>query len=109
LALVPAIHPLPWWHLFVFTYPVAVLAIDRSFRSTRKDERKKLAARALACIGIFLIGAATQRFMGVFGMELTGNFLERTAGKSIGVLCCMGSLLLLAPGYGPVRKRAKRI
>jgi hypothetical protein len=95
LAIVPAIHPLPWWHLFVFSFPLAVLAADRAFRTAQKNPYRKYAASALACIGIFLIGAGTQRFMSLFGLEQAGTFLEQSAGKSFGILCCAGSILFL--------------
>ena len=96
LALVPAVHPLPWWHLFVFTFPLAVLAVDRAARSRKKGKRRaKIVASVLACAGVFLLGAGTHRFLGVFGLEQLGVFLERVGGKAFGALFCGLSLLTL--------------
>jgi hypothetical protein len=110
LSCVPVIHPLPWWHLFVLAFPLAAIALDRSLIQTRAS------GRVLAGLGIFLIGAGTHRFMGIFGVESFGWFLEKAAGKSFGVMLCWASLLVTAPriaaapqqGGRPVRHTKSR-
>ncbi len=82
LALTPVVHPLPWWHLFVFTFPLATVALDRSLQT------KKMGLILTALIGIFLIGVSTEKVWGPFGL-----FLEMNAAKSWGALICLGVFL----------------
>ncbi|HUP58308.1 MAG TPA: glycosyltransferase 87 family protein [Bdellovibrionota bacterium] len=88
LALVPAIHPLPWWHLFVFAFPLAALSIDRASTGGGRG------ARSLAVIGVFLIAAATRKFLGAFGLAALGGFFELSAAKSFGIVACAAALVL---------------
>ncbi len=80
LALVPVVHPLPWWHLFIFAFPAAVLAMERS--------RQRGTAWTLAtAFAWFLLCAGTEKLLGPAGI-----FLELHASKSWGALLCLGIL-----------------
>lgn len=83
LALTPIVHPLPWWHLFIFVFPLAVVVADRSFKSN--DIRIK----TLFGFGMFLICLSSRKF-GPLGI-----FLELTAAKSWGTLAFISTLILL--------------
>ncbi len=83
-ALLPALHPLAWFHLFVWAFPFAVLRVSRS------ETGRSL---ALALIAVSAVALFTQRTL--FGL---GQALELLSIKSLGV----AALILLA---GPrVRK-----
>jgi hypothetical protein len=83
LALTPVIHPLPWWHLFVFSFPLAAISVDRCFG---QKGRKWL---WLALVGTLLISIATESVLGPLGV-----FLESIAAKSWGTLACAMALVL---------------
>jgi alpha-1,2-mannosyltransferase len=87
LALTPVIHPLPWWHLFVFSFPLAVISLDRAW--TRSNSEYLNPAFGCALCGIFLIGLATEKLLGTPGL-----LLEIACAKSWGVLLCSISLVL---------------
>ena len=75
LALTPVIHPLPWWHLFAFAYPAAVLALDRKRNPW------------LAGIGLALLALGSESALGLLGIVL-----ETVAAKSLGTLLCLAAL-----------------
>ncbi len=75
LSLLPAIHPLPWWHLFVFAYPAAAYSLDLALK------QKRAGLVALSCAGIFLIGFSSESILGDAGL-----FLRQWAAKSWGSL-----------------------
>lgn len=98
LALAPVIHPLPWWHLFVFSFPLAVVSLDRSWRELSPNHtplgeclgrKRALTTTGIALIGIALICISTEKFLGPLGL-----FLEMACAKSWGVLLCAGALTL---------------
>jgi hypothetical protein len=90
LALAPVIHPLPWWHLFVFSFPLAVVSLDRAFKEWRHNQSTRVAAIAL--LGVALICASTEKLLGRPGL-----FLEMACAKSWGVLLCAGVLAYVSP------------
>ena len=79
LALAPVVHPLPWWHLFVWAYPLAVFAFAAAMGA--KSGHKRNLALVGACLGIFLLCFATEKVMGPLGASL-----EVLSVKSWGVL-----------------------
>ncbi|MFZ9595921.1 MAG: glycosyltransferase 87 family protein [Bdellovibrionia bacterium] len=94
LALTPVIHPLPWWHLFIFSFPLAAVSLEACL-PTRGSKRSW---GALTCVGlgIFLICGATEKLLGPLGV-----FLEQECAKSWGVLLCAGMLALQASWREP--------
>jgi len=84
LAITPMVHPLPWWHLFVFTFPLANVTLMKSVLN------RNIPARILCVLGIFLICLSTEKLFGSFGV-----FLELNAAKSWGTLCCLISCFLM--------------
>ncbi|MEO5970917.1 MAG: hypothetical protein ABIQ95_13395, partial [Bdellovibrionia bacterium] len=90
LALAPVIHPLPWWHLFVFSFPLAVVSLDRALREWRHNQSFGVAA--MAFLGVGLICASTEKLLGPPGL-----FLEMACAKSWGVLICAGVLAYVSP------------
>ncbi len=84
LAITPAIHPLPWWHLYILTFPLAMIVVNQSIKFKNRK------ALFLATLSIFLIGCSTETFLGQIGV-----FLEITLAKTWGTLLLLHSLLLL--------------
>jgi hypothetical protein len=82
LALAPVVHPLSWFHQFVFALPAAVLCLSAALRSRDRQWA------ALAVTGIACSGWVTSKTLGE-----TGYRLEMLSIKSWGVLICLGVLL----------------
>lgn len=86
LALSAAIHPLAWFHMYVYVFPLACFAtysafcIDRSFKM-------KLAA----IVSILLMVILTKKT--VFGF---GDFLEIYSGKALGVVLAALVIILIS-------------
>ncbi len=91
LALTPVVHPLPWWHLFVFTFPLGAYVLNRSYLD------RSIQAKALGVLGLILITISTEKVWGKFGI-----FLELNAAKSWGTLLCLSALLHFEKSRGPV-------
>ena len=83
LALVPVVHPLPWWHLFIFAYPAAALSAERALFAPGAPRGRRVASGA----GIFLLTMATAKFLGPLGA-----WVELASVKSWGALLCLWSL-----------------
>jgi alpha-1,2-mannosyltransferase len=90
LALAPVIHPLPWWHLFVFSFPLAVVSLDRAYQGYRQSG--DLRVLGVAFFGVALICISTEKVLGSLGL-----FLEMACAKSWGVLICAGILAYISP------------
>jgi hypothetical protein len=75
LAAVPIFHPLPWHHLYVFTFPLAAVVVSEWEQLKRRD-------RWLAFLGIALIALSAKRAW-VFGL---GETLEFYCGRAWGAL-----------------------
>ena len=71
LALTPPLHPLPWHHLYVWTFPLAVYRFDR-------DNKKPF-----YWFAIFLLTLSSTRAIPIFGV---GEFLEWNVGRAWGAL-----------------------
>jgi len=97
LALAPVIHPLPWWHLFVFAFPLAVVSLDRGAEEWRRNG--SLGAVGFAVLGVALICVSTEKVLGSLGL-----FLEMACAKSWGVLLCGGVLAHVASQTAKVPK-----
>jgi hypothetical protein len=91
LALTPVIHPLPWWHLFVFAFPLAVMTLHETLG--RRDRW----GVALTVAGWILIAASTRKVLGP-----VGGWLELASAKSWGVLICAWTIAR-PPGRGAHR------
>lgn len=76
VALVPVIHPLSWFHLFVGAYPLAVFAVGRAFETSSRH------LKVLSLLGVALTAAITRKTLG----DSLGWWLELWSIKSIGVL-----------------------
>ncbi len=87
LALAACTHPLAWFHSFVFSFPAASLAVEKSVES------KRPALIFASLFGVLAIVAMTAKTAG-----LMGETLEFYSGKSLGSLICLGVLVLVAPG-----------
>ena len=81
LALVPAVHPLPWGHLFVFSFPLAVTALERAIQNRQRSWI------GLCVLGILLI-LSNDKTLAPVGMILAWG-----SGKSWGILLCAISLV----------------
>lgn len=64
LALLPAVQPLAWFHVFLFTYPLLVIGAESALQSRSHRRFWGFLGAAL------LIGAVTVKTLGAFGMEL---------------------------------------
>jgi len=64
LALLPAVQPLAWFHVFLFTYPLLVFGAEAALRAARP----RLVWGFFGCA--LLIGAVTMKTMGSFGASL---------------------------------------
>lgn len=94
LALTPVVQPLAWFHFYVFAFPVAFVAVDRSFFPV--GGRKPPLARRMACVvGLLFLGAITEKTLGSAGLAL-----EMLSIKSWGVL------LLVWAAYAPFGRRS---
>jgi hypothetical protein len=87
LALSAAVHPLAWFHLFALSFPLAVLALDSSWREFHLTGKKIRFGLALA--GVLCIAVITRKTLGVFGAVI-----EQFSIKSLGVLLCICSVWL---------------
>jgi uncharacterized membrane protein len=84
LALTPVIHPLPWWHLYIFTFPMAVWVVQESLQSEKKYSIQ------LSGLFIFLICCSTESFLGTPGV-----YLELALAKTWGTLGILGVAVYL--------------
>lgn len=75
LALAAALHPLAWFHSFVLAFPLAALAVDRAWRSS------KIQLRFFAVLGLACLALVTRKTLGP-----VGETLELVSIKSWGVL-----------------------
>jgi hypothetical protein len=68
IALLPAVQPLAWFHVFIFGYPLLVIGAEMALRDQRKE------TRTWRFIGFFsaalLMGAVNLKTMGALGGEL---------------------------------------
>lgn len=64
LALLPAVQPLAWFHVFLFTYPALVIGTEAAIR-----DRRYWSFWGFLVSGLF-IGAITIKTLGAFGAEL---------------------------------------
>jgi hypothetical protein len=83
LALTPVVHPLPWFHLFAFSFPLAAFTLDLSLK------KKCGQGFALSLIGILSVAIITGKTFGTVGTQL-----ELAAIKSWGTLLLVGALTL---------------
>ncbi len=81
IALVPVLHGLAWFHMFVFAFPLAVAVVADAFRTKRWSQR----AWAIASVG--LVGAVTAKTFGPLG-----GGLEFFSVKSVGTLSLLAQL-----------------
>lgn len=98
LALCPLVHPLPWWHLYAFTYPLTLTLIKFTlFTQLRNPSRKHLtrAAQGAALLGLVLLHLSTEKVMGDLGL-----WLKEIGAKSWGTLLCLASLTLFSQTGG---------
>lgn len=71
LALVPVVHPLPFWYSFVFVFPLAVLCIDRAFFDrARVPGNFRRSFRILTFMGVAGVAAITSKTLGPIGAVL---------------------------------------
>lgn len=68
LALLPAVQPLAWFHVFLFVYPLLALGAELALRENRVETRRWRFAGFVVCA--LLIGAVTAKTMGALGNEL---------------------------------------
>jgi hypothetical protein len=85
LALGAIAHPLAWFHQFVLVFPLAIVSLDRAWRSRR------WLSLTMSILGIALIGLVTRRTMGNLGA-----CLESLSVKSWGTILCAAALVLAA-------------
>lgn len=90
LGLASALHPLAWAHLFAFAFPLAVFAVDRSFRDWTSMRRIRLAR--LAGMGLAMVALMTNKTLGEMG-----GVLEYFCIKSFGVILLATVLYSLGP------------
>jgi len=83
IGLAPVIHPLPWYHLFIFTFPLAVASLDAA-KQTR--DNKLIALGIMACV---MIAAINETTLGPLGRNL-----ELLSIKSWGTLLCAAILVI---------------
>ncbi|MBS1961287.1 MAG: DUF2029 domain-containing protein [Bdellovibrionales bacterium] len=88
LALLPAVQPLAWFHVFLFVYPLLVLGAEIAIRENRRETRRWRFAGFVAC-GL-LVGAITAKTMGPLGSEL-----ELASVKLWGTLGAVGLFMTL--------------
>lgn len=90
LALLPAVQPLAWFHVFLFGYPALAVAGELALRARRF---------AGVFVGALLIGAVSAKTMGEFG-----NQLELLSVKLWGLLSAVGFFLVLNPSVDERRE-----
>jgi hypothetical protein len=90
LALMPAVQPLAWFHVFLFAYPLFVVGAELALRENRQDTRRWLFAGFAVCA--LMIGAVTSKTMGALGSEL-----ELSSVKLWGLLGAVGLFVTLFP------------
>jgi hypothetical protein len=84
LGVVPLVHPLPWWHLYVFAFPLAAVVM----RHVAARPSPGLISALLTAL--FLVCAATTKVLGDWGW-----IFELNAGKSWGVLLLLSMVFVL--------------
>jgi len=89
IALMPAVQPLAWFHVFLFAYPLLAFAGELAFLENRIDSRRERVVGLAVCA--LLIGAVGAKTMG----EL-GNQLELASIKLWGLLGAVGIFLLVS-------------
>jgi hypothetical protein len=83
-AFTPVAHPLPWLHLFSWTFPLAVLVsqqFSQQFENENRDQRKIMVSGSLLVIALILLTLSSKRVFGDFG-----DWLEWHAAKGFGVI-----------------------
>jgi hypothetical protein len=78
LAMIPVVHPLAWFHLSVFSAPLAGLML----REARGERRRQL----IVFLFILCIGAFTQKTLGTFGDTL--EWWSVKAWGAVGLIAC---------------------
>ncbi len=76
LALLPAVQPLAWFHVFLFTYPLIAVGVEATLRDAKPKQFWKFFMAAL------LVGAVTVKTLGPMGsmlemlsIKLWGSFM----------------------------------
>ena len=68
VALLPAVQPLAWFHVFLFGYPLLVVGAEIALREARRETRRWRFAGFVFCA--LLMGAVTAKTLGALGGEL---------------------------------------
>lgn len=68
IALLPAVQPLAWFHVFLFGYPLLVIGAELALRESRRETRRWRFAGYV--VSGLLMGAITAKTMGALGSEL---------------------------------------
>lgn len=97
LGLTPVIHPLPWWHLYVFAFPLAWIVGRKTF------QQKNRTYQFFYMGGVFLLCIATEKVLGEVGI-----FLEMHAAKTWGVLILTGLVIFTPAQRGALKKQLAR-
>lgn len=96
IALLPAVQPLAWFHVFLFGYPLLAIGAELALKESRRESRNWRFAGFVVC-GL-LMGAVTAKTMGALGNEL-----ELCSVKLWGLLGAVG--LFAASGAVSIRNR----
>jgi hypothetical protein len=83
LAIVPIFHPLPWQHLYVFVFPLAVYGMNECIKANTPR-----VSRAWYFLGLFLLTLSNGRAIGPIGY-----FLENSMGRAWGALILVAWML----------------
>lgn len=76
IAIIPVIHPLAWWHHFVFAYPLACIVLDRAIKYGKSQW-------IILCLwALLMIGVLSTFTLG----KTVGSIFEIISAKSWGIL-----------------------
>ncbi len=91
-ALTPVAHPLPWLHLFAWTFPLAVVVLDLFLKKIKTHQKPSILTTILVVTSLVMITLGSERVFGRFG-----DWLEWHAAKGFGTV-------LLVWAYGLLRR-----
>ncbi len=90
LALTPVAHPLPWLHLFSWTFPLMAITANLAWQQRARRDVGFVFAASLLVLAILMVPLGAESALGAMG-----SWFEWHAGKGFGTVFLVGSQFIL--------------